>query len=313
MTTSGLKTLSALPTLGVGLGFRGALKADTFLAGGLSFPKRPLDWVEITPENYMGKGGQFLDDMERVAQFFPTASHGVSLSIGGADPLNQAYLKELQALFDVIQPCWFSDHLCFSSVEGVYVNDLFPLPRYDSTVYHVADRIKHVQDVIQRPFLIENISFYLDHAEAQLSDAEFTARVLEEADCGLLLDVNNVYVNQCNHGWDGKEYIQSLPLERVVEIHMAGHRVVEGSVERIDTHAEPIEDTVYDLFEWVLRHTTCSPKAVLLERDGNYPPFKDLEVELSRLSKIWMDSGFERPDSIVGLPDGRNKVNAHVV
>lgn len=314
MTTPGLQALSALPTLGVGLGYRGALKADILKAGGLSFSDRVLDWVEVTPENYMSKGGTYLADMQRVAQTFSTASHGVSLSIGSADPLNKEYLKGLNALFEVIKPHWFSDHLCFSSIDGVYVNDLLPLPRNTQTVHHVADRIKRVQDAIQRPFLIENISFYLNDAAAELTESEFLRAIVEEADCGLLLDVNNVYVNQCNHpnkfGFDMHEAIIALPLERVVEIHMAGHKVTDGAIARIDTHAEAIEENVYNLFAWTLAQPECCPKAVLLERDGNYPPFSELETELRRLADIWADAGLTRPQSINGLRHQPNGVGA---
>lgn len=326
MTSSGLNVLSNVPTLGIGLGFRGSLKTATFQAfdaseGGfneddplIQYPKqsRCIDWLEMTPENYMGKGGHFLEDVKQVAQTAPTASHGVSLSIGSADPVNEAYLSELKQLFEVIQPHWFSDHLCFSSIDGDYFNDLLPLPRNQAVVEHVADRIKHVQDVMQRPFLVENISFYLDDIYAQLGDADFTAAICEKADCGLLLDVNNVFVNFKNHSpenksWDPKQYIQALPLERVVEIHMAGHWVKPNG-QRIDTHSEPICDEVFDLFAWTLAQEGCRPKAVLLERDGNYPAFSELEAELRRLSEIWMASGLTRPVSLDGLIQGNPSV-----
>ncbi|MGE0199438.1 MAG: DUF692 domain-containing protein [Candidatus Melainabacteria bacterium] len=270
------------PVLGVGLGLRKRLLEDTLAAMDV------IDWVECTPENHMGLGGKSLQNLQRAAQIYPVVSHGVSLSLGSISPLNANYLAELEALFDWLDPPWFSDHLCFSEVDGEYFNDLIPLPRTPETVQHVAGRIKQLQDRFQRPFLIENISQYLEFEEDSLRESDFLAAILETADCGLLLDVNNAYVNHRNHGSDPKALIAALPLNRVVQIHVAGHTPQEDMV--IDTHGETVCTDVWDLLRWTLAQQDCRPCGVMIERDSHFPPFEDLRSELMQLRAIWDES-----------------------
>lgn len=275
------------PVLGVGLGLRRPLLEETLLSGPV------VDWLEFTPENFMGRGGQARRMLERAKAQYPLVSHGVSLSIGSLDPFNPAYLEDLSELFAWTNPPWFSDHLCFSSIEGNYFNDLLPLPRTQETVSHVAARLQFLQNRFQRTVLIENISQYMHSPDDALTDAEFITRILEEADCGLLLDVNNVYVNSRNHGFDPLEFLGNIPLERVVQIHVAGHHEFPEGL--VDTHGAPVIDPVWDLLRWTLQR--CRPCGAMLERDTHLPEFEALVPELQQIRQIWQETGQPEPVS----------------
>jgi uncharacterized protein (UPF0276 family) len=265
-----------LPVLGIGLGLRRELALDTF-----ENPDR-IDWLEFVPENYMGLGGRCREVLEQAAERFPLISHGVNLSIGSTDDLNADYLKSIKALLETVNSAWWSDHLCFTSVEGVYTHDLLPLPFSREAVNHIVERVKRVQDYVARPFLLENISFYMYMPGCELSEAQFMAEILEKADCGLLLDVNNVYVNSVNLGFDPIEYLNQLPLERTVQIHVAGHK--SGGEMLIDTHGAAVIEPVYELLEYVLGRTKLN--AVMIERDQNFPEFAELIGELDVIRGI---------------------------
>lgn len=267
------------PVLGVGLGLRTRLHSKTLQASDL------LDWLEVTPENYMGKGGRTSRRLEEAKAVYPLVPHGVSCSIGSTDPWDKQYLSELKTLIQDINAPWFSDHLCFSSVDGVYFSDLIPLPRTKESVQHVADRVRFLQDFLQIPILVENISYYLEYPHNQMPDDEFTATVVTAADCGLLLDVNNVYVNSQNHGWDAKQVLRNLPLDRVVQIHMAGHSVYPEGL--VDTHGSDIREDVWALLDWVLEQPDCNPCGIMIERDNNVPPFEELLPEILQLKALW--------------------------
>jgi uncharacterized protein len=271
----------ACPVLGVGLGLRRPLLEETLAATDL------IDWLEFTPENYMGRGGKARQMLIRAKEKFPLVSHGVSLSLGSLDPLNEAYLTDLENLFAWTQPPWFSDHLCFSSIDGHYFNDLMPLPRTTEVVRHVANRVKALQDILQRPVLIENISQYMNSPDDEMPDADFISAILQQADCGLLLDVNNVYVNSRNHGFAPLEFLANLPLERVVQIHVAGHHEFPEGL--VDTHGAPVVDPVWDLLVWVMQR--CRPCGVMLERDTYLPEFNALVSELQKIRTIWHQTG----------------------
>lgn len=265
-----------LPLLGIGLGLRRELVAETFAHG------NEIDWLEIIPENYMELGGAAMERLEIALSRAPLVTHGINLSIGSTDDLNQEYLCALKKLLDKIDAPWWSDHLCFTSFDGVYMQDLLPLPFTKEAVAHIADRVKQVQKQVNRPFLLENISFYMQMPGSEMSETQFLAEVVEKADCGLLLDVNNVYVNSINHGFDPYAYIDQLPLERIVQIHVAGHKRVGDYV--IDTHGAAVVEPVYELLAYVLKKSPVN--AVMLERDQNYPEFEELLRELSRLRAI---------------------------
>lgn len=279
MTPSQLfKPNNDLPVLGVGLGLRRSLFEATMKS------RAEIDWLEIVPENYMGKGGRSLEMLEEAKdKGFPLISHGVNLSIGSVDPLNETYLNELQALFNVVQPAWFSDHLCFTSVEQVYLNDLIPLPFTWEAVHHVVDRIKVVQSRFEVPFLIENISYYADFKHLhEMTETQFLSEVLERADCGLMLDVNNVYVNAQNHGYDPVAFLDQIPLDRVVQLHVAGHLRRNHLI--IDTHGAPVCEDVWDLLYEVLIRKPVN--GILLERDLDIPPLPELLAEISQIRTI---------------------------
>ncbi|MDJ0625836.1 MAG: DUF692 domain-containing protein [Candidatus Caenarcaniphilales bacterium] len=264
------------PVLGLGLGFRHKYFEELL---GSSF----IDWLEYTPENYMGYGGHSKNYLKRLQKLYPLVPHGVSLSIGSIDEFNEDYLAKLEELFEEFNPPWFSDHLCFSSVLGNYSNDLIPLPRTQETIEHIVKRIKFLQDRFQKPILIENISFYMDYPESHLDDSEFISVILEKADCGFLLDVNNVYVNSQNHKFNPYEYLDNLPLNRVVQVHIAGHTEYPDGI--IDTHGNTIKNEVWDLLDYLLRQS--NPCGVMIERDLNLPSWSELAEEVIKLKGIW--------------------------
>lgn len=276
MTSSFFEQKKQLPILGVGLGLRRELAEATFESA------NAVDWLELVPENYMGLGGKSRRLLERAAARFPLVTHGINLSIGSTDELNVNYLRELKALLDEINAPWWSDHLCFTSVDGIYMQDLLPLPFSREAINHIAERIKRVQDFIERPFLLENISFYMYMPGQEMPETEFMAQLLEKADCGLLLDVNNVYVNSRNHGFDPREFIDSIPAERTVQIHVAGHKLINDCI--IDTHGEAVIQPVYELLEHVLGKVQVN--AVMLERDQNFPQFEHILTELNVIRNI---------------------------
>lgn len=294
MTTTPNKPSSFkdLPVLGVGFGLRRPLAKQTLKANNL------IDWLEFTPENYIDRGGKFKALLENAASLYPMISHGVSMSIGSVDPLNEDFLKKLEEIFKQTNPHWFSDHLCFSSFNGHYFNDLIPLPRTPETVQHVADRIKKLQDRFQKVFLIENASQYFNYPEDTMSDLDLFTKILETADCGMLLDVNNVYVNYKNHGADAfggdpETYIKNLPLERVVQIHVAGHAETKKGL--IDTHGAPVIDPVWALLRFTLAQNNCNPCGVMLERDNHLHSLDELVPEIEQIRTICNDADKCKP------------------
>lgn len=265
-----------LPNLGVGLGLRRELAAQTF-----EHADR-IDWLEFVPENYMRLGGAPRERLERARSVYPLVSHGINLSIGTTDEINQDYVQSIKPLLDSIDSPWWSDHLCFTSHGGVYMHDLLPLPFSREATDHVAARAKIVQEAVGRPLLLENISYYMQMPGNEMTEAQFLSEVLEKSDCGLLLDVNNVYVNSKNHGFDPYKWLDSIPLERTVQIHIAGHSNASDMV--IDTHGAAVAQPVFELLAYVLKRTEV--KAVMLERDQNFPAFAKLLAELDQIRSI---------------------------
>jgi len=271
-----LDTKKRLPNLGIGLGLRRELASQTLESKGR------IDWLELVPENYMGLGGACRERLESARGKFPLVTHGINLSIGSTDDLNKEYLSKLKNLLDFIDAPWFSDHLCFTSCDGIYMHDLLPLPRSKEAIELIAEKVKRVQGTIERPFLLENISYYMNVPGSEMNDSQFLAEVVEKADCGLLLDVNNVYVNSLNHGFDPFQYLDQIPLERTVQIHVAGHK--QGSEYVIDTHGAPVVEPVFELLQYVLERIDAN--GVMLERDQNFPEFEEILEEVDRIRKI---------------------------
>lgn len=235
-----------------------------------------VDWFEIISENFIGVGGPPLRNMRAVAEKFPIVMHGVSMSIGSVDPLDTAYLAGLKALADVVQPKLISDHLCGTGAHGHNMHDLLPLPLTEATVDHVAGRVRHVQDYLGRQILLENTSTYVTFADDEMTEWAFLSEICQRADCGILLDVNNIFVSAFNHGFSASDYLAGLPVNRVQQIHLAGHEHNGDHI--IDTHDQPVPLDVLALYEAALDHV--GPVPTMIERDGNIPPFADLVAEL---------------------------------
>lgn len=241
-----------------------------------------VDWLEIISENFMVGGGRPLWWLDRLRARYPMVMHGVSLSIGGTDPLNERYLDELAALAERVEPAWISDHLCWTGVEGVNLHDLLPLPYTDEALAHVAGRIGRVQDRLRRPLVIENVSSYMNFAVSDLSEAEFLAALVARSGCELLLDVNNVHVSAFNHGFDALGFLDALPRHAIRQIHMAGHSHMGSHI--IDTHDAPIAEEVFALYAEAIRR--FGPVPSMIERDAEIPPLAELLSELDRLRAI---------------------------
>jgi uncharacterized protein (UPF0276 family) len=261
-----------LPDLGFGVGLRAAHAAEV-LDG-----SRGVDWFEVITENVLDNGGYARYLLGQVAERFPVALHGVSLSIGSTDPLDLDYLRRVRLLADGIGAAWVSDHLCWTGVLGINTHDLLPLPLTEASLRHVVRRVGIAQDVLERPLVLENPSTYLGFTESTISECEFLARLAQDAGCGLLLDVNNVYVSAVNHEFDPYDYIRALPADRIVHLHLAGH--TDCGTHLIDTHDRPVADPVWDLYAFATGRLPAM--AVLLEWDDRIPPFPVLTAELDK-------------------------------
>jgi uncharacterized protein (UPF0276 family) len=237
-----------------------------------------IDWFEILSENYMVPGGKPLAMLERIRWDYPMVMHGVSMSIGTSQGPSHDYLRELKKLMQRVQPLWVSDHLCWTGTHGTNMHDLFPLPYTEEAVAAVVRNVKRVQDYLERPLLLENVSSYLSFESDTFQEWDFVAAVAEESDSLILLDVNNVYVSSVNHGFDPLVYLDALPTHRIQQIHLAGHSVQEGCI--IDTHDREVSDPVWALYAEALRR--FGPVATMIERDDNIPPLAELTAELRR-------------------------------
>jgi uncharacterized protein len=262
----------SLPNLGIGLGLRTAHYAA------ILEQKPPVDWFEIISENYLGTQGRPWDFLEQIAESYPIVMHGVSLSIGSTDPLDREYLTLLRALRDRVQAHWVSDHLCWTGVAGKNTHDLLPMPYTEEALRHVVSRVRAVQDFLGAPLALENPSSYAEFAGDSMREWEFFGRLAEEADCALLLDVNNVYVSAKNHGFDPLTYLNAMPFDRVVQFHVAGH--TDHGTHIIDSHIGPVIDPVWQLLAAAHRRSSGVP--VLLEWDAEIPSFEETHAEALR-------------------------------
>lgn len=254
-----------------------------------------VDWFEIISENFMDSRGRPRYVLDEIAERYPVVMHGVSLSIGSTDPLNFDYLARLKRLADEIKPRWISDHLCWTGVLGLNAHDLLPVPLNEETLSHVVERIRTVQDYLERPLVLENPSSYVTFASSTLSEWEFLARMAEAADCGLLLDVNNVYVSSVNHDFDPLEYLQRVPHERIVQCHLAGH--TDCQTHLIDTHDNHVIDAVWQLYRRA--HALTGGMSTLLEWDARIPDFPVVHAEVLKARQ------YMSPAESVTLPERR--------
>jgi len=261
-----------LPNLGIGLGLR-TVHYSTIVESQPS-----VDWFEIISDNYVQTVGRPLDFLEAIAATYPIVMHGVSLSIGSTDPLDEEYLRELGALRDRVGALWVSDHLCWTGVAGRNAHDLLPMPYTEEALRHVIGRVRQVQDFLGAPLVLENPSTYVEFAGASMREWEFLGRLAEDADCALLLDVNNVYVSAKNHGFDPLTYLEAVPFDRVVQFHVAGH--TDHGTHIIDSHIGPVVDPVWRLL--AIAHERAQGASVLLEWDAEIPSFEVTHAEALR-------------------------------
>jgi uncharacterized protein (UPF0276 family) len=276
-----MATRLGLPNLGLGLG----LRSQHF--GHILQNKPAVDWFEVISENFMDSHGRPRYILQQIAEQYPVVMHGVSMSIGSTDPLNFDYLKSLKQLASEVKPAWISDHLCWTGVLTTNSHDLLPLPLNDESLKHVCNRIVQVQDYLERPLIVENPSTYASFNNSTLSEWEFLRIMTEETGCGLLLDVNNVYVSSFNNDFDPVEYINGIPHDKVVQMHLAGHQNCGNYI--IDTHDREVNSQVWKLFQ--LAYQSAGEASVLLEWDGNIPAFDVYHSELLK-SKQYMDAAF---------------------
>jgi uncharacterized protein (UPF0276 family) len=269
--------MSLAPSLGFGLGLRP--KHYEALLGEF---RGSVDWLEILTENYLVPGGKPLHYLARFKEHYPLVMHGVSLSVASNEPFNKTYLSEVRHLADSVNPIWISDHLCWTGVDGINLHDLLPVPFTYETLRHIARRIGEVQDFLGRRILIENVSSYITYRASEMTEWQFLSALAEEADCLLLLDVNNVYVSSVNHGFDARAFINGVPVERVQQFHLAGHSKVDSHL--IDTHDAPIIQEVWDLYAEAVRRFGAG--STMIERDGNIPELSELLAELDTARTI---------------------------
>ncbi|MGE0872441.1 MAG: DUF692 domain-containing protein [Kofleriaceae bacterium] len=260
------------PRLGYGIGLRPPhFQAVLDGHGG-------VDWFEVITENYFGAGGNPLRVLRAVRERYPVVLHGVSLSIGSVDPLDERYLTALARLVAEIQPAMVSDHLCWSSFGGHTVHDLWPLPYTEAALHHVVERLQRVQDRLGRRILLENPSSYVEFRASEISEPAFLAEVARRADCGIVLDVNNVYVSARNHGFDAEAYLAAIPADRVGYIHLAGHSDHGDHV--LDTHDHPVRDEVWQLYRSAIHR--CGAVSTLIEWDDRVPAIDVVIAEAER-------------------------------
>jgi uncharacterized protein (UPF0276 family) len=264
-----------LPFLGLGVGLR---------AGHFAYLEahRPrVDWFEVIPENFMDSEGRARHVLERLVEAYPVVAHGVSLSIGSADPLDFDYLARVKRFAEWVGAVWVSDHVCWTGVAGLNTHALIPIPFTEESLAHVVGRVRVVQELLERPLVLENPSSYVDYAASTMTEWQFLAELAQAADCGLLLDVNNVYVSSVNHEFDPLEYLRALPHERVVQMHLAGH--TDRGRYLADTHDRPVAEAVWELYGAAIELT--GPVSTLLEWDDRLPPFPVVLEELRKAER----------------------------
>ena len=262
----------AIPDLGVGIGCRPKHYP-------VIFGDHPaMDWFEVISENFMVDGGKPKKNLEKLLASYKVVPHGVSMSIGSTKPLDRDYLRRLKRVVGEIRPPWCSDHLCWTGIDGAEIHDLLPLPHTNEAIEHVAGRIRQVQDFLEVPFAIENVSSYMTFKDSAMPEWEFVSRIAERADCGILLDCNNIYVSSRNHGFDAEAYVDAIDPSRVVQIHLAGH-TDKGSY-LLDTHSDRVTDAVWELYRRAIRRV--GPVSTLIEWDEDIPAFEVVADEAAR-------------------------------
>jgi uncharacterized protein (UPF0276 family) len=262
------------------LGFGLGLRVDHYESILADHP--PVDWFEALTENYLVPGGKPLDYLMRIRERYPMVMHGVSLSIGSTQPLDRNYLAQVKALAARVEPHWISDHLCWTGIAGRNMHDLLPLPYTEEALSNVVERVRTVQDILGRRILLENVSSYVTYRDSQLTEWDFLREIAQRADCLLLLDVNNIYVSSVNHEFDPLDYLHAIPVDRVQQIHLAGHENHGDYL--IDTHDHPVPDPVWELYSAAVRR--FGNVSTMIERDANIPPLEELCSELDAARQL---------------------------
>ena len=270
-----------IPNLGIGIGLRVPHYEEIFR----DWPK--IDWFEIISENFMVDGGKPLENLERILERYPVVQHGVSLAIGSPDPIDFDYLKRLKALTRITKTPWVSDHLCWGRLEGAHFHDLLPLPYTREVIDYVSERARIVQDYLELPFALENLSSYVTFKEDEMPEWEFYSAIVEKADIHMMLDVNNIYVSSRNHGFDPEDYIDRIPLERVLQIHLAGHTDHGDYI--LDTHDNHVIDEVWQLYAKVYPRT--KGVSTLLEWDDRFLSFQETWTEALKAKQFQQQIG----------------------
>ena len=265
-----------LPKLGIGIGFREKFRADLFLH------RNEVDFLEITADHYLDAGAQKLEELKLLKNHFPLIPHSLELSLGSAEGIDEEYLEKVAELVEFVAPKWFSDHLCFTKSGGVNIGHLAPVPYTNEAIKVFVRNISKVKRRIKTPLILENITYLVRFPSSEMSEAKFIKTVLEETDCGLLLDVTNLYINSQNFSFDWRFFLDEIPLERLVQLHFVGsHR---HGKRLIDAHDSKTEDEIWNVFREVCRR--CDIKGAVLERDGNFPPFTEILEELKTAREL---------------------------
>jgi uncharacterized protein (UPF0276 family) len=274
--------------LGVGIGFREQFRADLFLH------QTEIDFLEITADHYLDANAHKQAELELLKEHFPLIPHGLNLSLGSAEGVDEVYLEKFAALVEKVQPAWFSDHICFTKSGGVDIGHLAPLPFTREALEVLKRNIKRVKAVIKTPLILENITYMVDLPSAEMSEAAFVSELLEETDCGLLLDVTNLYINSVNHNYDWRKFLDELPMERVVQLHFVGSHS-RGNL-LIDAHANKTEDEIWEVFREVCARGEI--KGAILERDENFPPFAEILEEIKTARSLLENPNFAKVSAV---------------
>jgi uncharacterized protein (UPF0276 family) len=283
MTCGNCKTI---PHLGVGLSYR------TEIGPQIRANRHRIDFIEIIADHYLDVTAVREQELWDISSEFPVVFHGVGMSVGTAEPLDRSVLTKIATLMRRTNAVCFSEHLSFTKAHGIDIGQLTPLPFCRESIDIVSENVKLIKEYLDAPFLLENITYYFAIPGSEMSEPEFITRVLEEADCGLLLDLTNIHTNGANHGYDPIDFLRQIPLERVQQVHLAGGSPLEGVL--IDNHGAPVPEPVWELLQFLLDNG--NPKAILLERDENIPPIEELTSELDRVRRMLDASGKRRPE-----------------
>ncbi|MBC7475404.1 MAG: DUF692 domain-containing protein [Candidatus Sericytochromatia bacterium] len=268
--------LKELPELGVGLGYRANLRSEIF------FHQDKIDFLEIIAEHYIDMTPEKESELELLKNHFILIPHAINLSLGTAETIDQEYLIKLAKLIKYLNPPWWSEHICFTKAGGIDIGHLSPLPFTNEAIDVVCNNIAQIKKIIDTPLILENISYLLTLPGQEMDESEFISRILEKSDCGLLLDVANVYINSVNLNYDPITFLKNLPLERVIQLHFAGGHWYKSVL--IDSHSQNTPDEIWDLMKKTIE--LCNPRGIILERDENFPEFCELLNEINHARKI---------------------------